>query len=247
MTTANASTDLVGLRTTLASSGVKFTDVLDALHVTPEYVGETGRGVVPAPVSVSGDQAGALASLTTMIEGVRFPKHTGKLSRTQIEDLNTLVKVIGEVEDLAKAARTSARTALLNHRDRVAEELDLVGPETPKDKEGHYLVKDARLDPIFHISEQPESITVAVSEPKRTITAHSVLADVDDDAAFDGDEQIALTRADYLAVTEPGERVLSERKLMHRIRDNHKLAPLFARAAVRSGGSLSVKRGKNAS
>jgi hypothetical protein len=234
------------VRGVLANPKASFADVLDALHAEPAYLAPKVTHVVPKPVAVSPPQVDALEGLVEKLDSAKWPTVRRALRRSEVEDLNALFADLSEAEKLLKAVREAARTAALNHRDVVAEDKGLVSTDTPTDKDGHYLVKHPELDGLFDIHSQSEVITTKVTPPSVSVSAESVFAHVDDDHAFTGEgAQVALTRGDYLAVTDQ-VRVVNEAKLLRRVADKPELAPLLAQTAVRKGGSLAITLGKNA-
>lgn len=194
--------------------------------------------VLPAQVVLTPEQEKALKELPELLAGYVAPKERRELTPRERRSVLDLLPVLRDVETVAKAVRASLRTTVFNHGDVVLEREGKVDERTPREKDGHYLVKD---EDDFVLGGVPVAITRSVTAPKTTTTAEALLANVAEKPS-----DTAITHKEYLAVTE-SVRVFEEGALLRYLAKHPERAKAFVAAMSTSGGSLSMLESVNQS
>lgn len=173
---------------------------------------------LPKEVAVSGDQRAALAELADAISTVAWPTSRRVLADDEQTELAEVLEKVKAAKAVVADAEAQLRVALFNHLDVTAEQFGAVGPDTPRDKSGFYLV--AGEGKGF----------------KREYRSGTPTADVETLQALVGEG--LLDHTDFLKITRP-TRVIDESKFLAFVAKRpEKLSVL--RRAVKFARSASV-------
>lgn len=222
--------DLVGLiRGEFAKGQVaSIADLLDAINSAPEIAtGEVYKDVIPKKIKATDAQLDALAALPVLLEGLKVPTTRREITAPEAETINALRDAAGHLDKLSKAIYEVARTIKLNDQDVRAERTGRVDSETPRDKEGHYIIED---DGHFAVVGQDVRLEAQPKQPGVAISYDLLQGLV-------SDRRINARVVDKVVDYQP---VVNEDKVLDAVRKDPKLAPVFAQAAVLVGGSVSV-------
>lgn len=203
-------------------------DVLDAINSAPELAtGEAYKDVIPKKIKATDAQLDALVALPALLEDLKVPTSRREITAPEAETINALRDAAGHLDKLAKAIYEVARTIKLNDQDVRAERTGRVDSETPRDKEGHYIIDD---DGHFAVVGQDVRLEAQPKEPGVALSYELLRGLVID-------RKLASRKLDAVVDYQP---VVNEAKVLEEVRKDPKLAPVLAQAAVRVGGSVSV-------
>lgn len=179
---------------------------------------------VPAEVVVTDEHRVALSRLADLVTKLDLPKTRRPLTETELAQAAEVLATVAAISGLVDKLKTDAlRPALFNHLDTQAEKDGIVGPSTPRDKSGFYLISGA--GPGF-AREYRSGTPSASAEELAKLVAENM-----------------IERKDYLRVTKP-VREIDEVEFLRLIGRKPQLLPVLRRAIkyVRSASvSLKVK------
>lgn len=96
--------------------------------------------VLPQPIVLTDEQVQALTELADVLAELKLPKTRRLLTVTERQALGKALKTVKVAGSAISASLASLRTTLFNHLDVDAERRNLAGPDTPRDKDGFYLL-----------------------------------------------------------------------------------------------------------
>lgn len=173
----------------------------------------------PLPTAITANEEAALEKVTKVFGSV-IPTERRKLD---VGEISQLIEERDTLQTLKKMAEDriseGIRTTIFNHLDIVAEENGEADENTPRSKDGHYILPgEARGNPDDETKFKRE---VRQSSPALDAAALKSLAD---DPEFEG-----FTHEDYLSMTTQVRQV-DENKVMIALKKNPKLIHAIAEA-----------------
>jgi hypothetical protein len=177
---------------------------------------------------ITEEQHAALAELPK-VYGVVAPKSRRLLRGGELRDLARERKVIDTILALIKERKeVGIRETVLAHHDLAAERDHGAGPDTPTDKNGHYLVKDVQ----YPVPELDLAWVPQVSDGEVTISADLLHAAM---------KAGLISRETYMQITRPAKREFDEVAARAAIREDPELLLVIAEHTVVQGrGKVSL-------
>lgn len=222
------SREITSLLSTLDLGKVSFAQaVLDLVATETEQVPIKRQSTEASPLTA--EQVKAIEMLPEVF-GQVSPAEPRALTQDEAERLVNERHVIDVVLSvLSNRKDKTIREALANHLDATLEAEGAVDSDTPRSKDGHYLVKSSAKVP-----GAAKTIDATVSNPSPKVSSALLL-----DMFENGD----LTREEYLSVTAVPEvaRDFDEQKARKAIKKNPALLAKIAKATTRSAPTFTVK------
>lgn len=212
-----------------ASKGkMTFGEALDKV-LSGEVKTIAARPEAVKPVPITEEQKAALAKVAD-VYGKVAPSSARLLTKDEAKALVEEREVVDIVLALLTTRKDkSIRETIANHLDRLAEKTLGADEHSPKDRNGHYAIKQD--EPVEGtMSKMARSVT----DPKATVSS-AMLADLHAAGVLD--------RAEYLSVTSVPEvpRVFDEAKARKAIKANPALLSKIAQATTKPAPTTTIK------
>lgn len=207
-------------------------DVVRAVHAAGRQAPQAteievaAKVVLPVKPTITDDVRKALAIVEDKVRAVRTPTSRAKLSPAQEQSMGEALaqtKIIaGWLDSLVQ---DTFRPAFFNHFDVKAEAAGLVGDETPRDKDGFYILGDSiQLESGAEVKRETRAGTV-------TLTAEN-LQDLVDSGRIERSLFLKLTKS---------VRVIDQDAALSALEKDPALALVLHEAASVGTGSVSLR------
>lgn len=238
MTTATkpqVSAELVeGIRTIEARGALSLTDVLALLHVeaTDLDAQVDPSEKAPKPVKASDEQRDALGLLADALSEFAWPTKRRTLTVAERRAATELVQTIKNAKKVVDDAESALREIFLTHGDVAAERAGKVTPTTPRDRKGHYLLKD---EDGFSVAGLAVKVWRKLSEQKYVMKPGDVDDLVRTRKITPSQRRLVIRQVD----------VVDEDAVLRLVSKKPELASVFAGIIRRTGGSVAMTLGRN--
>lgn len=222
------SREIISLLSTLDTGKVSFAAaLLDHIAQDDAQQEITRQSAAVSPLT---DKQKAALSLLPEVFGKVSPEQPRALTSDEAaalveerETIDTVLSVLSNRKD------KTLREALANHLDALLEQSGEVDEDTPRSKDGHYLVKSSAAVP-----QTSRKIDAVVSKPSPKVSDALLL-----DLHENGD----LTREEYLSLTVVPEvkRTFNEDKARKAIKKNPALLHKIVKATTRPNPTFTLK------
>lgn len=175
---------------------------------------------IPPPATISADQRKALERLVEVF-GQIVPTERRTLWSAEVSSLLEEKAALAAITKMSKDRTEGIRTTVYNHLDVEAEGEPFDLSDTPRDKDGHYILKGE----VSGTGDQGKRFTREIREgaPSLDLVELKALADSEDFPEF--------THQTYLSMTTQ-TRVVDEAKIMLALKKNPSLVKVIAAASV---------------